>query len=275
MGKRVIAYIDGFNLYFGAVKGHNEYKWLDLFKFCKLLMSGDDLLEVKYFTAKVNGNGDPSRPYRQKLFWDALKAINPNVKIIEGKFRIDKKSYYLAEHQYIKDPITKKISAPKPSNNKVYIIKPEEKGTDVNLAVHLVNDAYKDLFDIALVISNDSDLTEALKITKYECNKEIALANPHIGQLYGIALGFKKLNLLNRKITPQQLLSCQMPDFIPSTNIHKPSEWKNDSVSKYHPVKCNNCGHADWLIESIPVSSFSLSFPQTCPSCGQNRIFQY
>jgi hypothetical protein len=68
MGKRVYAYIDGFNLYNGFIKTKPQYKWLDLVKFCQLLMAGDNLIKVKYFTAPVLEFGDSKRTLRQQIY---------------------------------------------------------------------------------------------------------------------------------------------------------------------------------------------------------------
>ena len=54
----------------------------------------------------------------------------------------------------------------------------EEKGSDVNLAVRLVSDAYRDVFDCAIVVSNDSDLGDAMRVAKEECEKTIGLFTP-------------------------------------------------------------------------------------------------
>ncbi len=104
-------------------------------------------------------------------------------------------------------------------------MKAEEKGSDVNLAVHLVNDAWKDLYDVALVISNDSDLIEALSITKNDCGKGVILANPQVRSRWRVAAGFRKLNLQLRRIRESHLASSQLPDPIPGTNIYKPPGW--------------------------------------------------
>jgi hypothetical protein len=104
-------------------------------------------------------------------------------------------------------------------------MRPEEKGSDVNLAVHLLHDAWENKFDIALVITNDSDLAEGIRITKECCNKDVALANPHQSNRKGAAKELKNLNLLIRTIRENQLQQCQLPNIIPGTNIHKPPEW--------------------------------------------------
>lgn len=60
----------------------------------------------------------------------------------------------------------------------VEVLKVEEKGSDVNLATTLVNDSWKDLFDCAVIISNDGDLAEALRIVSQERHKQIVLLTP-------------------------------------------------------------------------------------------------
>ena len=70
-------------------------------------------------------------------------------------------------------------------------MKPEEKGSNVNLATHMVNDAWKNLYDVALIISNDSDLVEAIHIVKSERSKVIVLANPFLWSRRGIAIVIK------------------------------------------------------------------------------------
>lgn len=226
MGKRVYAFIDGFNLYCGVVKHKPQYKWLDLYTFCKTLMAGDNLIKVKYFTALVKEHGDPRRPLRQQTYWRALKAFNKDkIDIIKGKFRTDPKFYRIAKYQFTVNSVNEKRLVNSATENSICIMKPEEKGSDVNLAVHLVNDAWQNLYDIALVISNDSDLAESLNIAKNCCGKEIALANPFDWKRSGVAKELRDLDLLSRKIRAKQLGLSQLPDNIPGTNIHKPFEW--------------------------------------------------
>jgi hypothetical protein len=74
-------YVDGFNLYYGALRG-TGFKWLNLAEMCWLLLPGDDILRIAYFTARVNGRPtDPEQPQRQQLYLRALSTI-PNVHIV-------------------------------------------------------------------------------------------------------------------------------------------------------------------------------------------------
>jgi hypothetical protein len=59
------------------------------------------------------------------------------------------------------------------------VIKTEEKGSDVNLATHLLHDAHVGRFDVAVVISNDSDLLEPIEIVRQELRKQVGILNPH------------------------------------------------------------------------------------------------
>ena len=62
--------------------------------------------------------------------------------------------------------------------NLVKVVKFEEKGSDVNLASHLVRDAFTDKFDVAIVVTNDSDLVEPIRIATKEAGKRVGLLVP-------------------------------------------------------------------------------------------------
>jgi hypothetical protein len=61
----------------------------------------------------------------------------------------------------------------------VEVYRSEEKGTDVNLAAHLIHDAHLGRFEAALVVSNDSDLKESVRIVKHEIGKIVGIFTPH------------------------------------------------------------------------------------------------
>ena len=104
-------------------------------------------------------------------------------------------------------------------------MKTEEKGTDVNLAVHMVADAFQDKFDIAMLFSNDSDMATAVKIATSVCNKGVGL---YIDRK---AVSFKVLrdnSTFISRITPNRLKKCQLNDCIYTADgqtIKKPQDW--------------------------------------------------
>jgi len=55
--KRAYVYVDGFNLFYGALKS-SKYKWLDLEKLCKFYYPKYDIVEIKYFTALIKERKD-------------------------------------------------------------------------------------------------------------------------------------------------------------------------------------------------------------------------
>ena len=137
---RTAVYIDGFNVYY-RLKG-SRYKWLDYRAALQAKLGPDvDLQILRYFTARVNGRFDSDAPTRQDAYLRALAAYIPEISIHEGSF-------------VVRDRWVRMVSDP---SQYAHVLIPEEKGSDVNLAVHLLNDAHRDKFDVAYVMSNDSD----------------------------------------------------------------------------------------------------------------------
>lgn len=83
---RTSVYIDGFNLYYGCLKGA-PYRWLDLSALCRRLLRDDsELVAIKYFTAKVSARaGNPHQAQRQQAYIRALETI-PNLSVHYGHF---------------------------------------------------------------------------------------------------------------------------------------------------------------------------------------------
>jgi len=129
MKQRTYVYIDGFNRYYGAFKG-TPYKWLNLQMMCELLLPKNEVVRIKYFTARVNGRtGDPNQAERQQIYLRALRTI-PNLEIIYGHF--------------LTHTVSMRVANPGPNEPKyVSVLKTEEKGSDVNIAAHLINDGYQ------------------------------------------------------------------------------------------------------------------------------------
>jgi len=205
---RTSIYIDGFNFYYLAVKS-TPYKWLDFKEvFTKILHSENKIISINYFTAIVDGKRDPRKPIRQQTYIRALKHYIPEFKEFYGEFKT--KNVYM--------PRTKSRG----KNKFVQVIKTEEKGSDVNLAVHLVNDAWKNEYDRAVVVSHDSDLLEAVRIVKHQCNKNIGViilpnGNPSKDLIKESDFA---VHLRNKVLAN----SC-LPNPIPGTKIMKPSSW--------------------------------------------------
>jgi len=92
------------------------------------------------------------------------------------------------------------------------------------LAVHMVNDAWHDLYDCAVVVSNDADLAEALKIVKCERRKEIILLTPPRYKHKRVK-ELKAAASFCQSIKEADLIASQLPNPIPNTQFYKPTTW--------------------------------------------------
>jgi uncharacterized LabA/DUF88 family protein len=154
-------YIDGFNLYYSAVKG-TSLRWLDPVALASRAFPRNRIAYTKFFTAKVSAMpGDPDQPNRQYVYWRALRTI-PNFEIILGEFRTR--------------VVRAAVANPPPKTIEVF--KTEEKGSDVNLASHLLLDGFQNRYDVAIVISGDSDLVTPIKMVRTVLGKPIGVLNP-------------------------------------------------------------------------------------------------
>lgn len=138
--ERVVAYIDGFNLYFGLrSKDWRRYYWLDLQKMVQNLLKPNQVLDcTKYFTARISG--PPDKQKRQTTYIEALETL-PNFQTFYGKYQNISRTCRRCDY----------LEAV-----------PIEKMTDVNIAVELLSDAFRDLYDAAYLISADSDLVPVI-----------------------------------------------------------------------------------------------------------------
>lgn len=130
--------------------------------------------KVNFYTARVSGKLDPQAPARQQAYFRALESV-PDIQIHLGSFLFSEKWSYL-----IKPPQTKPSGYTwnTPLPELVWTAKTEEKGSDVNLASHLVRDAFTNQFDSALVLTNDTDLVEPIRIAIQEAGKTVGILCP-------------------------------------------------------------------------------------------------
>lgn len=188
---KTYVYIDGFNLYYGALNKRGQgRKWLNLNLWLSKLLNGNEIIKIKFFTARVTGKFDQDKPLRQNFYLRALKTL-PNIEIMEGAF-INKN---------IKIQINQDIS--------LSGVVPEEKGTDVNLATHLVNDAHNKKFDVAVVVSNDSDLSEAIRIVNQELRIPVGIINPCMNRSFNKQI--TNYSSFKRQTRDSPILSSQFP----------------------------------------------------------------
>src|SRR5258708_1553425 len=155
---KTIVYIDGFNLYYRALRG-TPHKWIDLEALSRASLSPTaEITRINYYTARVSGRTDIDAPKRQHAYLRAIETL-PLVRIHYGNFLTTKKWAGLVEpspNQFRPTPVV------------AYVWKTEEKGSDVNLGSHLVRDAFLGAFEEAAILTNDTDLCEPMRIVKDE-----------------------------------------------------------------------------------------------------------
>jgi hypothetical protein len=162
--QRTNVYIDGFNFYYGCVKG-TPYKWLDFGKLCRLVLKGHNINRIRYFTARVQSRlNDPQQVQRQQIYIRALRTI-PHMSVHYGHF--------LTNSRWM--PLANPLPGSPPT---VKVIRTEEKGSDVNLATYLLRDGFRGDYESAVVVSNDSHLLEPIRIVRRELGLQVGLLNP-------------------------------------------------------------------------------------------------
>lgn len=220
MKKRTIIYIDGFNLYYGSLR-KSPYKWLDLKAlFEKLLGNYHTIVSIKYFTARISPRHEKDEsPERQKIYLQALKHYIPELEIHFG--------------HYLTSKVKAKVCNP-PAGVPAYIevYKTEEKGSDVNLALSMLNDAWLNHCDCAILVSNDSDIAQALRLVKEDHKKEIGLITPGDKKNRRVSKELQKYTHFMKRIRAGVLADSQLPNPIPGTKFYKPKEWEKDLFKK-------------------------------------------
>ena len=219
---RTIVYIDGFNLYYRMLKSNPQSKWLNPLALAQAVLDPQhQVIRVNYYTARVSSRAhDPNAPARQAIYLRALGTV-PEIAIHEGNFLASETWMPLATPPDAR-PLGYVWTQPLPAV--VRVTKSEEKGSDVNLGAHLVRDAFTGAFDLAVVVTNDSDLVEPIRIATQEAGRRVGLLKP-------VKFATKSLtdvSSFHLHIRPGHLAKAQFPNPLiaaDGTQILKPNSW--------------------------------------------------
>ncbi len=216
---RTIVYIDGFNLYYRALK-HTAHKWIDIAALsAAALPASNNVQRVNYYTARISGRTDPTAPARQHAYLRALGS-SPSVHIHYGNFLSTKIWAGLVQPPQFRPDFPLPLGE---APVMAYVRKTEEKGSDVNLGVHLVRDAFLKAFDEAAILTNDTDLVEAVRIVTQEVGLPVTLLTP----VNRPAVSLERVASHVRHVGPY-LGTCQFPDTVPLPTgqiVRKPLGW--------------------------------------------------
>lgn len=208
-------YIDGFNLYKGCLEC-SPHKWLNLVEFCRQSFPPPHNLlhRVRYFTARIRAwPHDPQQPERQSTYLRALGTL-PEVSIHFGQFKTDK-------------PWMKLITPLADGTTTLQVERSREKGSDVNLAAYLLMDGFKNDYEAAVVVTNDPDLREPIRMVRADLGKHVIMLFPIRAGRFG-SNELKKVSNLHNTVDPAILAACQFSRFVidaKGRQIHKPVSW--------------------------------------------------
>jgi uncharacterized LabA/DUF88 family protein len=201
---RVVVFVDGFNLHYGIKsRGGRKLLWLDLQALAlSILRGGQVLVQVKYFTARFRDN--PVLISAQSAYLEALESHCPLVTLIEGRFQEKRRVCSSCGAGWVDY---------------------EEKETDVSIATALLENAVQDRYDMALLLSADSDLCPAVAAAKRICpDKRIVAAFPpgrHSVDLQRAVDGFIAIGL-------SKIRQSQLPEAVTARDgvvLRRPTGW--------------------------------------------------
>ena len=200
----VMVFVDGLNVYHAldGVSRYRKYKWLDYMALASRYVIGSDALSgVLWFTAFYRWKPDKVQRHGR-----LVKVQEANgVEVIQGQFRMRHKTC-------------------KACGDRIPL--PEEKRTDVNIAVQLLQRAYRDEYDKAIIITGDSDMVPAIHAVKESFPSKKVGIIPPIGRK---AEEIEKAAHFKNQMTENDLRESMLPDpvILPDgRSLTCPPEWK-------------------------------------------------
>lgn len=205
--QRVIFYVDGFNLYYGMrSKLWKRYYWLDIARLAERLLNPcQTLVFARYFTARIHPDGrrNADKKERQDAYLEAL-SVSSSARIHYGRFLKKKRRCNKCGESWT-----------------TY----EEKMTDVNIAVELLDDARYDRFDTAIIVSADSDLVGPVKnVRMRHPEKRVVIAFPPDRRSVDLKNAAKSSFVIGR----DALRDSQLPDTVVKPDgytLSRPASW--------------------------------------------------
>lgn len=204
---RANVYVDGFNLYHAL--RDTPYKWLDLRKLARFLLPNDRIHRIRYFTSRITVPRDQPKEQNQQTYIRALKTL-PRLSVHYGTCRSD--SEFLPR------------AGGKPGQHEL-VIEKKQKGSDVNLASMLLADGFRGDYEVAVVVSNDSDLVLPINIVTNQLRLPVGLLKPVRRGLFAVEL--IEAVTFYKPIRKGVLAASQFPPQLADANgtITKPNGW--------------------------------------------------
>lgn len=203
MPRRVIAYIDGFNLYHGMMDAEfRKYLWLDIPSLVRgILLPDQELNETKYFTSRISWPQDSVR--RQTLYIEALQTLK-GLGIKEGRYVGE-----ITPCRHCGSPFTKH----------------SEKMTDVSIAISMIKDALDNRFDTAVLVTGDADQVPTIQfvLDRYAEKRVVLLFPPK-----RVSKELKRVAHVKLNVNEAMLRAAQLPRAVSKADgviLKRPIEW--------------------------------------------------
>lgn len=225
-------YIDGYNLYYGRLRG-TQFKWLDVValfsQITRSIEPHSEIISVKFFTA-------PALPKFSRHGKESMRAQNDYHRALEAKYP-DKFEKILGSHVYEKDETKMPVYIEGnlfDKDNTVRVWRLVEKKTDVNLALSMYRDASTRALDQVVLITNDTDTEPAISALMEDFpTLKIGMIIPRGPQISGKKGRPASSSLINLAhwsrsyINDEELISAQLPEQVPTKKkpAKKPIHW--------------------------------------------------
>jgi hypothetical protein len=207
-------YVDGYNFYYAIKSGRAKIPlhlgWCDFGRLAREIIGDRGVLsKIKYFTAPVedlgkSGGEGGSERARQAIWLRAVRTI-PQLEVIEGFHNPDQPRESVERKKWR-----------------------TEKETDVNIALALVLDAAKHVYDRAILLSGDYDQMPTVRALTDEWARRVEVWLPP-GQALGRWSAFGDNPLVTvHHLTADLLSRSRLRDSIPVTGgtIEAPKSWR-------------------------------------------------
>nr|WP_015061804.1 6-hydroxy-3-succinoylpyridine 3-monooxygenase [Pseudomonas syringae]AFK89081.1 hypothetical protein [Pseudomonas syringae] len=290
---RTRIYIDGYNFYYGCLRG-TPYKWLDLLALFEkhilpsaLVMNGEGHIRhsflltspsIKFFTAKIIESVARAADSvsSQARYHTALRKLHDGrIELIEGYYAVNKMKVKIVDAEY-------PHRAPRECQE-IQAWKVEEKQSDVNLALQAYHDAITGQIDHAVIVTNDTDIAPALKMIRAHTNVLIGVVVPTTDQSRPPNTDLVKLAHWKREyINASELAACQLPRVIqgrkPTT---KPESWYGqpellqEILDLAIPVRGSKAAAFKWMEQPNPYLDDMRPIELAESFDGATRVLEY
>jgi hypothetical protein len=199
-------YVDGLSLYYSALE-RTPYKWLDLRKLCRLLLPNDRIHRIRYFTSiPIYEWGDEPKGQRLQVYVRALETLR-GLTVHYGTSRAE----------------TRRLPLPGSGPGTEFVTARRTKGTDVQLASFMLADGFRGDYEVAVVVSTDSDLALPMRLVRRQLQLPVGLLKP--GERYANEL--VRSATFWKPIREGVLAASQLPSQLTDEHgtITKPSAW--------------------------------------------------